>query len=109
VPIHQRAGEFGLRGAGYSWKHNSMDWRKASEMLLMMLQTVKGPTILPGYMFDFWSIPYLLGKGLSTDQIAGFTRIARELLLQSFQETSPDAMLQEKQLDALFAGGIGRA
>jgi len=102
VPIHKQADEYGIRGAGYSWKHNTMDWRRAAELVQNMYKTVKGPSVFPAYMFDFWSIPYLIGRGLSIGQITGFTRIAQEILVDSFGESVPDISRQESQLLTLF-------
>lgn len=102
VPIHAQADKFGIRGAGYSWQHNTMDWREASDLVQVMYKTVKSSSVLPGYMFDFWSIPYLIGKGIPVDQLVKFTNIAQELLIQSFDDTIPNTEPQEKKLMALF-------
>jgi radical SAM PhpK family P-methyltransferase len=102
VPIHKQADVYGILGAGYSWKHNTMDWRRAAELVQMIYKTVRGPSVYPAYMFDFWSIPYLVGKGLSIDQIAGFTRIAQDILVNSFGESIPDISHQENQFLTLF-------
>ena len=83
VPIHQQAEQYGIRGSGYHWKHNTMDWQEACDMVDVMYKTITGPLIMPGYMFDFWSIPYLMGKGLSPDQLTRFMRVARDALVQS--------------------------
>jgi radical SAM PhpK family P-methyltransferase len=103
VPIHKRANEFGIRGAGYSWKHNSMDWKTASAMAHEIYKTVKGPAVLPGYMFDFWSIPYLLGKGLTLEQITGFTKIAQEMMIKSLDDSFPDTSEMERRLTSLLS------
>lgn len=103
VPIHKEAEKYGLRGTGYSWKHNSMDWREAGEHLQRMYRTIEGPRILPGYMFDFWSIPYLMGKGLTLEQIEGFVAEAQEILVQGFDESvAPNTERQEERMRALF-------
>lgn len=102
VPIHQDADKYGIRGTGYSWKHNTMDWKQASEHLQKMYKTIKGPHILPGYMFDFWSIPYLMGKGFTIEQITGFTATAQELLVQGFDNEAPNPARQEEKLRTLF-------
>jgi radical SAM PhpK family P-methyltransferase len=102
VPIHQDAEKYGISGTGYSWKHNTMDWKQASEHLQRMYKTIKGPHILPGYMFDFWSIPYLMGKGFTVEQIAGFTATAQELLVQGFDDEATNPSRQEEKLRALF-------
>src|SRR5262249_16874448 len=36
VPIHKEAEKYGIRGTGYSWKHNTMDWIEASGHLQTM-------------------------------------------------------------------------
>jgi radical SAM PhpK family P-methyltransferase len=102
VPIHDRATEFGFHGAGYSWKHKTMDWRRAAELLQHMYSTLSGPCVLPGYMFDFWAIPYLTGKGFRVEQIKDFTRIAQGMLVRSFEDPSPDFALEEAGLRAIF-------
>jgi radical SAM PhpK family P-methyltransferase len=103
VPIHQRAKEFGIRGAGYSWKHHSMDWKTASALAHEIYKTVKGPVVLPGYMFDFWSIPYLLGRGLTLDQIIGFAKIAQEMMIGSLDDSFPDTSDMERRLTSILS------
>ena len=102
VPIHQRAEEFGIRGTGYSWKHNTMDWREASEHVQRLYREIDGPRVLPGYMFDFWSIPYLLGKGITIDQIGKFATVAQDLLVKSFGDAAPPSAPYEKRLVSIF-------
>ncbi|HEX8353405.1 MAG TPA: PhpK family radical SAM P-methyltransferase [Pyrinomonadaceae bacterium] len=103
VPIHEHAEKYGIRGSGYSWKHNSMDWREAAQHLQRMYRTIEGPRILPGYMFDFWSIPYLMGKGLTLEQIEGFVAEAQGILVQGFDESAaPDTARHEERMRALF-------
>jgi radical SAM PhpK family P-methyltransferase len=102
VPIHQQAEQFGILGAGYSWSHHSMDWKMAGQYLKAMYKSIKGPVILPGYMFDFWSIPYLMGMGMSADQIISFSSIAQEMLVQSLDNPIESTMEQESRLLSLF-------
>ena len=102
VPIHKQAERFGIRGAGYSWKHNTMDWKQAVGLAHTMYKTIEGPSALPGYMFDFWAIPYLTGKGFTVGQIKDFTRIAQEIMVEGLDDTVPDARDQERRLVTLF-------
>jgi p-methyltransferase len=104
VPIHKEADKYGIRGTGYSWKHNSMDWRQASEHLRRMYKTIQGPCLLPGYMFDFWSIPYLMGKGFTLEQIEGFAAAAQEILVQGLDDDAPapDTGRQQQRMRELF-------
>jgi radical SAM PhpK family P-methyltransferase len=102
VPIHDRAEELELQGAGYSWRHKTMDWLRATELLKHMYKSLQGPCVLPGYMFDFWALPYLTGKGFDIQQIKDFTRIAQRMLVRSFDEARPDFSQEEVALRAIF-------
>lgn len=88
VPIHEKADVFGIKGAGYSWRHNTMTWQEAGATVEKMYRTIRGPLIVPGYMFDFWSIPYLTGRGITVEQITSFVRVAQDLLVDGFDESS---------------------
>ena len=102
VPIHNQAEMLGISSAGYSWKHNTMDWRRASEYVREIYRTLKGPIILPSYMFDFWSIPYLIGKGMTADQIIGFASHAQQILLRGIEEPCPNIDEQETALISML-------
>jgi len=90
LPIHQQADTYGLRGGGYSWSHNTMTWQEACDQIEMMYRNIKGSTVLPESMFDFWSIPYLLGKGISKEHIIEFMKRAQKLLFTSLYGVSMD-------------------
>jgi len=75
----------------------------AWELLQYPYKNLEGPCVLPGYMFDFWAIPYLTGKGFDTGQIKEFTRIAQGMLIRSFDETNPDFSREEEMLRSGFS------
>jgi radical SAM PhpK family P-methyltransferase len=102
VPIASRSAEFGLKGAGYSWRHNTMDWSRASELVRQMYTELRGPRVLPGYMFDFWALPYLAGKGFGLEQVKDFTAVAQRMLARSFDEPQADFSAEEEELCAIF-------
>jgi p-methyltransferase len=81
LPIDKKADEYGLKGGAYNWQHNSMRWDEACDLIDHMYFTVKNSIILPEATFDFWSIPYLIGMGISMDQIIEFARVSQKLLL----------------------------
>ena len=102
VPIAGRSEEFGVKGAGYSWRHKSMDWVRAAELVQQMYGSLRGPHVLPGYMFDFWALPYLTGKGFSHEQIQRFTEIAQRMLVRGFDGPNPDLTVEEAQMRTVF-------
>lgn len=106
VPIAKRGDEFGLKGSGYSWRHRTMDWARASELVRELYATLRGPRVLPGYMFDFWALPYLTGKGFTLEQIQDFTEVAQRLLVRGFDAAAVELdAAEEQRLHATFSLG----
>jgi p-methyltransferase len=102
VPIAQRNEEFGFKGAGYSWKHNTMDWVRAGELVRHMYTNLRGPLVMPGYLFDFWALPYLTGKGFTIEQIKSFSEIAQGMLVRGFDSADLDCGPEMDQMRAVF-------
>jgi radical SAM PhpK family P-methyltransferase len=90
APIQKRREEFGIRGAGYSWQHNSMDWKEAAYLMEYMIENISKSALLPLYSFSIWTVPYLLQHGMSVEQIIGFAKDASGLLLKSLPDTPVD-------------------
>nr|ASV46752.1 p-methyltransferase [uncultured bacterium] len=83
VPIAKQADAYGLRGTGYHWRHDTMTAEEACAAVETMYRTIDGSLIMPGYMFDFWSIPYLMGQGMGPEHLTAFVRRAGEGLVTS--------------------------
>jgi p-methyltransferase len=109
VPIATRANEFGLKGAGYSWTHQSMDWRRASEIVEQGYRRITQSRVVPLYSFDLWSIAYLLGQGFTRAQVDDFLKIASGLLVRGVDTDRVDTVEDEARLVAMvqpsMAGG----
>jgi radical SAM PhpK family P-methyltransferase len=97
LPIEQKAEEYGLRGGGYNWQHNSMGWKEACDLIEEMYQTVEGSTILPEATFDFWSIPYLMGMGIRMEHIVEFVRTSQKLLVNGISAGRGAPRLHEER------------
>jgi radical SAM PhpK family P-methyltransferase len=102
VPIHKQAKEYELTGAGYSWKHKTMDWQKAADWIELMYRDIKNSSVFPLHGFDLESIAYLVGEGLELDQIRGFASIAQEMLVDSLYDSPGDMTEHERRLVDLF-------
>ena len=61
-----------------------MDWQTACDHIEKMYMIVRESQVCPVYMFDFWTIPYFLSKGISLEQIKKFLSICKPLLLRNF-------------------------
>jgi len=109
APVAERADEFKLKGGGFNWRHATMDWKGAVEQADLMYRSVKNSTVLPTFMFDFWSIPYLAGMGFSVEQIAGFAKIAQEMLVRGLDDDDASTHeLESRLVDYLRNGGAPR-
>jgi radical SAM PhpK family P-methyltransferase len=104
VPIQERAAEFGLKGSGYSWSHNTMDWQEAQDHVEALHRRIKGPAFLPLYGVDVWSVPYFLANGVSRPQLVDFLHIAQKMIVRSFDEETPDYTSEKAQMKAVFQG-----
>jgi p-methyltransferase len=80
TPIQAHRGKYGIEGEGFVWRHATMDASEAMDHIESMYMTVAESTWLPQWSFDFWIIPYLLGRGLTADQLKSFVSAANQLL-----------------------------
>lgn len=104
APIARRGEEFGIKGGGYSWQHRGMDWRQAAELCKGAFRDVRGSVPLSLYNFSIWSLPYLLSKSASMQELIEFGHITREMLVAGFDDTPKDLSRGEQRLTELFAG-----
>lgn len=102
APIGEKSAEYGLKGAAYNWRHNTMDWKRATELVEEGYRTIKESVILPLYSFDLWSVAYLMGKGMEKEKIREFLKISSEILVRGFTESSFDTTDQEQRAVSIF-------
>lgn len=102
VPIADRSEEFGLQGSGYSWKHNTMDWKQATDWSLKAYETISESTVLPLNNFDLWSVGYLLGEGFEKDTIFNALDILAKVLVSGIREPDMDFRDSDEDLVELF-------
>ena len=103
TPIHQQKEKYAIEGDGFVWSHATMDSLEAMEHIERMLLSVEGSQWLPQWSFDFWFIPYILGKGVSLDQFKRYMRSANRMLALEIASLPADekARLQRDQLESL--------
>ena len=102
APISKQAAEFGIEGAGYNWRHRSMEWREAARWATYMFKTIHNAIPLTLYGFSLWGIAYLVSAGISLEQIKEFGRIAKPMLLRSLDDLPADFAEAEARLTTLF-------
>ncbi|MCP4399492.1 MAG: radical SAM protein [bacterium] len=102
APIEQRRDEFGLQGAGYSWKHDTMSWQEAAQWVEYMCRNVTSSTVMPLQGFSFETVTYLLGQGFSIETIKTFTKIAQRMMVKSLDEHPGTLEAEWNELQLLF-------
>lgn len=84
TPVYKnKKQEYQIKGEGFKWTHYTMSVNTAAErMNELFLQIDPNESIwMPQYAFDFWIIPYLLGKGISLPQFKRFMHLANQAMV----------------------------
>lgn len=80
TPIVQRRNEFGIEGDGFVWRHNTMESMEAMDWIERMFLSIDESVWLPQWSFDFWIIPYLIGKGVDLADFRAFMKLSQKLM-----------------------------
>lgn len=103
TPIDQHRLKYGIDGEGFVWSHSTMDSLDAMNHIERLFLTTRDSIWLPQWSFDFWIIPYLLGKGMTLEQFRAFMEKAQKLLALEIAHVSPQekSATQQKHLPDL--------
>ena len=103
TPIDSHRIKYGINGEGFIWNHASMDSMEAMDHIDKMFLTIRESNWLPQWSFDFWIIPYLLGRGIKPEQFNRFMVIANKLLALEIAYVPPaqKAGIQREQIKSL--------
>jgi len=107
TPIHKRAKEFELLGAGYTWKHKTMTWLQACDNVDRMLREVKSSLYVPQNGFSFETIFYLLGRGISFRYVNDFLETCRDVVVAGLGDNAVDSSKVFSKLHASYAAETG--
>jgi len=89
TPIDRHREKYGIAGEGFVWSHATMNSKEAMGHIENLFLEIDESIWLPQWSFDFWIIPYLLGKGISLGQLKDFMVCANKLLTLNFAQV-PD-------------------
>jgi radical SAM superfamily enzyme YgiQ (UPF0313 family) len=98
TPIDMQREKYGIKGEGFVWSHNTMDSLEAMDHIDRMFLSIDESLWLPQWSFDFWIIPYLLGRGISETYFREFMTVADRLLstqIASVPESQKKSMQQQ--------------
>jgi radical SAM PhpK family P-methyltransferase len=103
TPVYKtKKEEFGIKGEGFKWSHYTMNSMEAIDHIYRIFMKVSpdDSIFMPQYSFDFWIIPYLLGKGISLPGFKKFMYDANRALLAELGE--PDPAVRENTREGIF-------
>jgi p-methyltransferase len=89
TPIQQQRDRYKIEGRGFVWSHSTMDSLEASDHIDRIFLSVNESVWLPQWSFDFWIIPYLMGKGFTPDSLLRFMRPASRMLALEIASMPP--------------------
>jgi radical SAM PhpK family P-methyltransferase len=103
TPIQDLREPYQIEGEGFVWSHKTMDSLEAMDHIDRMFLTVEESLWLPQWSFDFWIIPYLMGKGVSTERFRKFMAPAHKLLALNIASVPAHQKqrLQEKYVSSM--------
>lgn len=100
TPVEHQREKYGIEGEGFVWSHATMDSMEAMDHIDRAFLEIKESTWLPQWSFDFWTIPYLLGKGYSLEQFRKLMEWSHRLLALEIAYV-PEAEKKSKQQEYL--------
>jgi p-methyltransferase len=86
-PIGLKQDSFGLKGSGYCWSHDSMDWKRAAELVAESYRNLDGPVVIPLFRFSIWSIGYCMSEGIPQASMMDFLRRVHPFVIKSTDES----------------------
>jgi radical SAM PhpK family P-methyltransferase len=101
TPIFALKDAYRIEGDGFVWTHATMDSLTAMDHIERLLLSITEAEWLPQWSFDFWIIPYLMGRGLTRDQFRAFMVEANQML--KLDLTSLPAEDRERRKQACFS------
>jgi p-methyltransferase len=97
TPIERQRDKYNISGEGFVWNHATMSSLEAMDHIDRVFLTIDESQWLPQWSFDFWIIPYLLGKGISFDLFNDFMTQANKLLALDIAYVNPSERKARQQ------------
>jgi radical SAM PhpK family P-methyltransferase len=80
TPIVNQRDQYGIEGDGFVWSHDTMESMEAMDWIERTFLSVEDSVWLPQWSFDFWIIPYLMGKGVELADFRDFMKLSQGLM-----------------------------
>lgn len=101
TPVWNSRKELSIEGTGFAWKHSTMDYREACDLVDEMFVRVQNSLWLPQWGMAPWSTYYLQRKGMTRAQVKHFVRcfndVVRHQLRHPEDDVIPEPLLKSLQ------------
>jgi p-methyltransferase len=104
VPIAEESEYYGLKGYGYGWRHNTMNWERSAQLVFEGFRNVKNSTILTTLSFNLWSLGYYLTQGVTLEEFKRLSKIYQKMLGLELHEVDEEYKENERKILSLFKG-----
>jgi radical SAM PhpK family P-methyltransferase len=103
TPVERQRDKYAITGDGFVWNHATMSSLEAMDHIDRAFLDIDSSIWLPQWSFDFWTIPYLLGKGHSLELFSDLMKWAHKLLALDIAYVHPEmkAGMKQKYLDEM--------
>ena len=105
-PVFANKDLWSIQGEGYTWSHQTMNSAQAAAYTDEMFAAVTESVWLPLYDFDFWSLPYLDGKGVSAADLIALLRTSQQWMAARKQGAGDVALAEVERRLAEGIGGL---
>ncbi len=97
TPVWKKREEYGIKGLGFNWTHNTMDSKTAYDLFEKTFLSVENSTWVPDPGFNAYGMYYLLQRGMSIDQVKGFLKcfnsaVKEKILYPDKKDISPQLL-----------------
>lgn len=96
-PIHRKKEKWNLTGEFLKWKHSTMDSNQAAAHKRDIIKTITNSIYIDPDM-TIWQIGYLLGKGISLEDVKKIHKITDQMLILDLKNFSNNNNSEKEQL-----------
>jgi radical SAM PhpK family P-methyltransferase len=89
TPIWREKEAYGIRGSNFEWRHDTMDSRKAADLVDDIFLSINTPTWVPQYNFEIYSIFQLLHRGFSLGRVKSFLKGFNHAIKEKIRNPNP--------------------
>lgn len=102
TPIWKKREEYGIKGLGFNWTHNTMDSKTAYDLFEKTFLSVENSIWVPDPGFNAYGMYYLLQRGMTMEQVKEFLRsfnaaVKEKIIYPDKEEISPQILEKLKQ------------